>query len=184
MNTLRKILAAGLLSGLSLGGSAALAAETDTLVVYFSATGRTEVAAEAIAAELKADTFALNPAVPYSVKDLDYRDPESRSSKEHQDPSIKPEYTGDVADWNKYGTVYIGYPIWWGEAPNIVYTFAEKHDFSGKTVITFSTSGSSGHGQSSEHLAAKAGAGSWKPGKGFSSSVNTAEVKKWARESR
>ena len=166
MNTLRKILAAGLLSGLSLGGSAALAAETDTLVVYFSATGRTEVAAEAIAAELKADTFALNPAVPYSVKDLDYRDPESRSSKEHQDPSIKPEYTGDVADWNKYGTVYIGYPIWWGEAPNIVYTFAEKHDFC------------------SEHLAAKAGAGSWKPGKGFSSSVNTAEVKKWARESR
>ncbi len=179
-----RALTAGLAVLLCSGMPAVSVAATDTLVVYFSASGRTETAASVIAGELKADTFAINPAVPYSVKDLDYRDPESRSSREHQDPSLRPEYSGEVAGWDRYGTVYIGYPIWWGEAPNIVYTFVEKHDFTGKTVITFSTSGSSGHGASGDHLAEKAGSGNWKPGRRFSSNVNTSEIRKWLKDSR
>ena len=185
MRNMIKQMSAGLVTCLYLGmATLSQASENDTLVVYFSASGRTETAAMTIAGELKAATFAINPTIPYSVKDLDYRNPESRSSREHRDSALRPDYSGEVAEWDKYETVYIGYPIWWGEAPNIVYTFVEKHDFAGKTVITFSTSGSSEHGASGDHLAEKAGAGNWKTGKRFSSTVNTSEIRRWIKESR
>ncbi len=157
-------------------GSSFAGTSSDTLVVYFSASGNTQKVAEVIAQDRRADIFELKPAVQYSQEDLDYRNPKSRSSKEHEDPSIIPEYVGDVSDWGSYKTVYIGYPIWWGLAPNIVYGFVSKHDFAGKTVIPFSTSHSSGHGESGADLARKAGAGDWNSGVGFNSQPLAAEI--------
>lgn len=93
-----------------------------TLVVYFSATGNTRRAANVIARESKGDIWEIKPEKPYSEADLDYLDDNSRSVKEHDDPSIRPAISGDVPAWDSYNTVYLGYPIWWGEAPNIMYT--------------------------------------------------------------
>jgi flavodoxin len=181
MNIFKAASTSVLLSALAAGGSVHAENSSDTLVVYFSASGNTEKVASVIAAELKADTFALKPVEPYSAEDLDYRNPESRSSREHADPSILPAYTGDVSGWGAYKKVYIGYPIWWGVAPNIVYGFVSKHDFNGKTVVTFSTSGSTGHGESGTDLAKKAAAGNWKSGADFKAGAKSEEIKDWVK---
>ena len=114
-SALRSAAACALLAASSFAPASA-EPSSDVLVVYFSATGTTQKAAEAVATELKADLFAIEPVQPYTAADLDYRDPESRSSKEHADPSVRPEYKGDPAGWDQYHTVLIGYPIWWGLA--------------------------------------------------------------------
>lgn len=181
MNTSKAVSASVLLSALAAAGSVQAENSSDTLVVYFSASGNTEKVANLIASELKADTFALKPVEPYSAADLDYRNPESRSSREHADPSILPAYTGEVSEWGSYKKVYIGYPIWWGVAPNIVYGFVSKHDFSGKTVVTFSTSGSTGHGESGTELAKKAASGVWKSGADFKAGAQAEEIKGWVK---
>ncbi len=179
-SALRSAAACALLAASSFAPASA-EPSSDVLVVYFSATGTTQKAAEAVATELKADLFAIEPVQPYTAADLDYRDPESRSSKEHADPSVRPEYKGDPAGWDQYHTVLIGYPIWWGLAPNVVYGFVEKHDFSGKTVGTFSTSATSGHGGSGTDLAAKAGKGDWKYHQGFKVGDPEDAPVSWAR---
>ena len=152
-----------------------------TLVVYFSATGNTKAAAEAIAAATGGDLLELEPAEPYTSADLDYNNADSRVSREHDDESLRDVAlkTTTVANWADYDTVYIGYPIWWGIAAWPVDTFVKANDFTGKTVIPFCTSASSGLGQSAEHLSELANGGEWMGGMRFPSGVNGDEVRQW-----
>lgn len=150
-----------------------------SIVVYYSASGHTKQAAETIAKETGSDLFAITPKVPYTEADLDYNNSSSRVSMEHKDSSIRPEYTGDAANWDDYRVVYLGYPIWWGEAPAIVYTFTEHHSFEGKTVIPFATSYSSPLGDSGENLARAAKTGTWLPGECFTGGGKTDDVLAW-----
>ena len=125
----------------------------DTIVVYFSATGTTKGVAERIANVTNADIFELIPAEPYSDADLDWNDKNSRTTIEMNDQKVRPAIANDTVNLDSYTTVYIGYPIWWGDAPRIMSTFVEAHDFDGKTVIPFCTSGGSGIGRSGSNLA-------------------------------
>lgn len=167
-------------SGASAGSSAPAAApEGKSIVVYYSATGNTKKAAETIAKETGSAIYAITPKVPYTEADLDYNNSTSRVSKEHRDSSIRPEYTGDVSNWDDYRVVYLGYPIWWGEAPAIVYTFTEHHNFDGKTVIPFATSYSSPLGDSGDNLSRAAKTGTWLPGECFTGGGKTDDVLNW-----
>ena len=152
-----------------------------TLVVYFSATGNTEEAAGYIASLTGGDLFELEPVEPYTSEDLNYSDDNSRVSLEYADESLREvELAADtVENWDDYDTVFIGYPIWWGIAAWPVDDFIEANDFTGKTVIPFCTSASSGLGQSGELLAEMAGTGDWLEGQRFSSRVSEADVEEW-----
>lgn len=152
-----------------------------TLVVYFSATGNTEEAANYIAAAAGADLFELVPAEPYSSDDLNYSDDNSRVVYEHDNPDARTVelVSAAVDDWETYGTVFIGYPIWWQIAAWPVDGFIAANDFTGKTVIPFCTSSSSGLGDSGELLAEAAGTGDWLEGMRFSSSVTEEDVQTW-----
>ena len=152
-----------------------------TLVVYFSATGNTEEAAGYIADLTGGDLLELTPADPYTGADLNWNDPDSRVVREYEDESLRDiELTvSTVENWDSYDTVFIGYPIWWGIAAWPVDGFVEANDFTGKTVIPFCTSASSGLGQSGELLAEMAGTGDWLEGQRFSSGVSEADVEEW-----
>lgn len=137
------------------------------LVAYFSATGNTEGVATAVAERLGAAAFAIEAAEPYTDADLDYNDSSSRTSTERAD--ARPELAQVTPDgWGDYQTVFLGYPIWWGEAAWPLRTFAEANDFAGKTVVPFCTSASSGIGDSGAALAELAGGGDWRDGERFS----------------
>ena len=123
-----------------------------TLVSYFSASGVTGSAARAIAEALNADLYEIAPAAPYTREDLDWRNANSRSSIEMKDKSSRPEITDTPADLADCDTVLVGFPIWWYVAPTIVNTFLEKHDFAGKRIILFATSGGSGFGKTVDSL--------------------------------
>lgn len=163
-------------------------AETDgdgtqgkTLVVYFSATGNTERVAEVIADTTGGELFELEPVDPYTDEDLNYNDDNSRVSQEYADESLRNvELVADtVDDWQDVERIYIGYPVWWGLAAWPVNTFVEANDFTGKTVIPFCTSVSSGLGDSGELLAELAGTGDWQEGMRFRSSVSDEDVVAW-----
>ncbi len=163
-------------------------AETDgdgtqgkTLVVYFSATGNTERVAEVIADTTGGELFELEPVDPYTDEDLNYNDDNSRVSQEYADESLRNvELVADtVDDWQDVERIYIGYPVWWGIAAWPVNTFVEANDFTGKTVIPFCTSASSGLGDSGELLAELAGTGDWQEGMRFRSSVSDEDVVAW-----
>ena len=152
-----------------------------TLVVYYSASGNTERVSKDIAEAAGADLFEIVPAEVYTSDDLDWTNPDSRVSREHDDESLRdvPLTTTEVPDWGSYDTVFIGYPIWWGIAAWPVDTFVKNNDFTGKTVIPFATSSSSGMGQSGSLLADIAGTGEWQEGQRFSSGVSSDDVQSW-----
>lgn len=152
-----------------------------TLVVYYSASGNTERVAKDIAEAAGADLFEIVPTEVYTSDDLDWTNPDSRVSREHDDESLRdvPLTTTEVPDWDSYDTVFIGYPIWWGIAAWPVDTFVKNNDFTGKTVIPFATSSSSGMGQSGSLLADMAGTGEWQEGQRFSSGVSSNDVQSW-----
>ena len=152
-----------------------------TLVVYFSATGNTERVAEVIADTTGGELFELEPIDPYTDEDLNYNDDNSRVSQEYADESLRNvELVADtVDDWQDVERIYIGYPVWWGIAAWPVNTFVEANDFTGKTVIPFCTSASSGLGDSGELLAELAGTGDWQEGMRFRSSVSDEDVVAW-----
>ena len=152
-----------------------------TLVVYYSASGNTERVAKDIAEAAGADLFEIVPAELYTSDDLNWTNPDSRVSREHDDESLRdvPLTTTEVSDWDSYDTVFIGYPIWWGIAAWPVVTFVKNNDFNGKTVIPFATSSSSGMGQSGSLLADMAGTGDWQEGQRFSSGVSSDDVQSW-----
>ncbi len=154
-----------------------------TLVVYFSATGSTERVANIIAEELDADTFELVPTNSYTSADLDWTTPGSRVNREHEDESLRDiELVADtVENWEQYDNVFIGYPIWWGIAAWPVNNFITANDFTGKTVIPFCTSSSSGLGQSGTLLANMAGTGDWQEGQRFSSGASGETVRQWVQ---
>ncbi|MBQ3285274.1 MAG: flavodoxin [Ruminococcus sp.] len=148
--------------------------DSNTLVVYFSATGTTKGVAEQIAAVTGADTYEILAAQPYSEADLDWNDSNSRTTIEQNDKTVRPEIGSEQITFDGYSTIYIGYPIWWGEEPRIMDTFVESYDFTGKTVIPFCTSGGSGIGSSGDNLEANAGSGRWLEGDRLSASSDIA----------
>ena len=152
-----------------------------TLVVYFSAQGHTEAVAEQIAENLDADIFEIVPADEYTSDDLDWTDDNSRVTREYEDESLRDVQlvSTEVPNWEDYDTIIIGYPIWWGIAAWPVNTFVEANDFSGKTVIPFCTSSSSGLGESGELLRDAAGTGNWFEGQRFRSNPSDADIKEF-----
>lgn len=152
-----------------------------TLVVYFSAQGHTEAVAEQIAENLDADIFEIVPADEYTSDDLDWTDDNSRVTREYEDESLRDVQlvSTEVPNWDDYDTVIIGYPIWWGIAAWPVNTFVKANDFSGKTVIPFCTSSSSGLGQSGELLADAAGTGNWLEGQKFRSNPSDSDIQEF-----
>lgn len=154
---------------------------SNILVVYYSATGSTKAVADTIADTLDADLFEINPTEPYTNEDLNWTDSSSRVSREHDDHTQRTvELTSmAVENWDTYDTVFIGYPIWWGIAAWPINGFITANDFTGKTVIPFCTSSSSGIGESGKLLAELAKTGNWQNGQRFSSGVSQRDVQAW-----
>ena len=152
------------------------------LVAYFSASGNTEAVANAIADTLDADLFEMVPEAPYTSADLNWTDSSSRVNAEHNDPSKQDVKLAKntVDNWTDYDTVFIGYPIWWGIAAWPVNDFVKNNDFTGKTVIPFCTSTSSGLGQSGTLLAEMANGGNWQEGRRFSERASQSDIAAWA----
>lgn len=152
-----------------------------TLVVYYSATGTTENIAKIIAEAENADLFELEPVEPYSSDDLNWRDDDSRVNREHENESERDIelVAATVDNWDDYDTVFIGYPIWWQIAAWPVNEFVTSNDFTGKTVIPFCTSSSSGIGESGELLEEMAGTGNWQSGQRFGSGASADDIRAW-----
>lgn len=149
------------------------------LVAYFSATNTTEGVAEHIANGLNADLYEIVPEEPYTDADLNYNDNNSRSTIEMNDPSARPAISGSVENMEQYDIVFIGYPIWWGEAPRIVSTFMESYDFSGKTIVPFCTSGGSGVGSSASNLEQLTSGATWLDGRRLNGNDSQDTVMEW-----
>jgi len=154
-------------------------ASDKVLVIYFSATGTTRGVANKIASVTGGDLYEIKAAQEYTDADLDWHDSDSRTTHEQNDPSVRPEIGSGSVSLSGYTTVFIGYPIWWGEEPRIMDTFVESYDFSGITVIPFCTSGGSGIGRSGTNLANNAGSGNWLEGKRLSAGVSESELQTW-----
>ena len=152
-----------------------------TLVVYYSASGNTENVSNVIAKTLGADLFELEPVEPYSNDDLNWTNDDSRVTRVHENEDERDVelVSATVDNWSEYDTVFIGYPIWWGIAAWPVDEFIETNDFTGKTVIPFATSASSGMGQSGELLAEMAGTGDWQEGQRFRSGASEDDIVAW-----
>ena len=135
-----------------------------TLVAYFSASGVTAKAAEKIAETIGADLYEIRPQLPYTAKDLDWMNRNSRSSVEMNDPASRPAIAQSLDNMAQYDTILVGFPIWWYVEPRIVDTFLESYDFSGKTMIPFATSGGSGIGKAQESVEACCPGANWKKG--------------------
>ena len=157
----------------------AAAAHSDILVAYFSATGTTKGVAEKIASVTGGDLYEILPAEPYTSDDLDYNDSSSRSTIEQNDKSVRPEIGSEDISLAGYTTIYLGFPIWWGEEPRILDTFAEKYSFEGITVIPFCTSASSGIGRSGSNMEALAGTGTWLGGMRFDGNVSESDLQEF-----
>ena len=154
------------------------AQENKSLVVVFSCTGTTKGVAEKIAALTGAELVDLVPAQPYTAEDLNYNDRSTRATVEQNTPDARPEIAEDIS-LDCVTTLYLGYPIWWGQAPRIMSSFVESHDFTGITVVPFCTSGGSGAGRTGETLGEQAGTGTFLTSTRFSSGVSDSELQSW-----
>ena len=152
-----------------------------TLVAYFSASGQTAKLAKTLAGVTGGDLFEIAPETAYTAADLDWMDKKSRSTIEMKDPESRPAIAGKVADMAQYDTVFVGFPIWWYQAPRIIETFLESYDFSGKTVIPFATSGGSGMGGTNKALAPSCTGARLLEGKVFRSSTNADTLREWVK---
>lgn len=142
------------------------------LVAYFSCSGITEKLAQTLASVVNGDLYKIEPAMPYTDTDLHW-----------QDMTFRPAIMGRVANMKQYGTVFVGFPIWWYMAPTIINTFLESYDFSGKTVIPFATSGTSGVGETDNRLHASCSKKTnWHPAKRFPSNTKADNLKEWVGE--
>ena len=161
-------------------GDSAESTEPEILVAYFSATNNTAGIAADIAESLDADLYAITPAEAYTAADLDYNNDNSRTSIEMNDPDSRPAIGGDsVENMPDYNIVFIGYPIWWGQAPRIISSFMESYDFSGKTIVPFCTSGSSDIGSSAANLQTLTVDAVWLAGQRFSSNASHDSIVEW-----
>lgn len=159
------------------------AADTNVLVAYFSATGNTKTVAEQIADVTGGELYEIEPAEPYTSEDLDYNNDDCRANLEMNDDTARPEIAGAIENIEQYDTIYLGYPIWWGNAPRIMNTFVETYDLSGKTVVPFCTSGGNGISTSVDTLQKLAGDGiTWMEGQRFDRDVSADEISQWIDE--
>lgn len=149
------------------------------LVAYFSVTGNTKGIAEHVCQATDGTLFEIVPTEPYTTEDLNYNDPASRTSLERTDSSVRPGIAAEIEDWDSYEIVFIGYPIWWGDAPAIMETFAESYDWNGKTVVAFCTSNSSGFGSSDSVLKNATPGATWLTGQRFGEGASASEVEAW-----
>ena len=153
--------------------------EPRVLVAYFSATGNTENIAGHLEAVLDTDLYEIVPQNPYTSADLNYNNSDSRASREQNDADARPAISGSVDNMEDYDVVFLGYPIWWGQAPKIVYTFLENYNFEGKTIVPFCTSGSSGIGSSATNMHDLAPDANWLSGQRFSGSADSSAIESW-----
>ncbi len=149
------------------------------LIAYFSATNNTENIANHLDSILDADLYEIVPETPYTSDDLNYNDSNSRSSQEMDDPDARPAITGSVDNMEQYEVIFLGYPIWWGEAPRIVNTFLESYDLNGKTIAPFCTSASSPMGSSATKLQELTDGTTWLEGQRFSGNASVSDVQSW-----
>ena len=153
--------------------------ENRVLVAYFSATNVTEGVAESIADAMHASLYEIVPADPYTEEDLNYDQENSRSTIEMKDSTVRPAISGSVENMEQYHIIFLGYPIWWGEAPRILDTFVESYDFSGKIIVPFCTSASSGLGSSASQLESLTVGAQWLAGQRFSGNSSREEIEQW-----
>lgn len=151
-----------------------------TLVAYFSATGTTKEKAENLAEAIGADIYEIRPAVVYTSADLNWMDKKSRSSREMNDPSSRPELADRDADIKGHDRIFLGFPIWWYTAPSIIRTFLESYDFTGKTIILFATSGGSGLGDTAGELASSCPGAIIKTGRMLNGRLSKESLRQWA----
>ena len=156
--------------------------EGNVLVAYFSVTNNTKRLAEFAQDHLKSDIFEIVPLDPYTSEDINYNNDNSRANKEQNDPSARPKIKYQIEDISKYETIVLGYPIWWSQAPKIMYTFIESYDFSGKTILPFCTSGSSPIGSSATNLAKSAPTANWLEGRRFAANASKETINSWLDE--
>lgn len=149
------------------------------LIAYFSATNNTENIANHLNEILDADLYEIVPEQPYTADDLNYNDSSSRSSQEMNDPDSRPVISGSVENMEQYDVIFLGYPIWWGEAPRIINTFLESYDLSGKTIAPFCTSASSPMGSSATKLQDLTDSATWLEGRRFSGGATVSDVQSW-----
>lgn len=149
------------------------------LVVYFSCTNTTKGIADRIAEVTEADAWRIEPEEPYTSEDLDYSNSSCRANREQNDPSARPAIKGRCEDIADYDVIFLGYPIWWGKAPKVIFTFLEGHDLTGKTIVPFCTSHSSGIGSSDTDLHQLAAGAEWKQGRRFNGSETEETIKNW-----
>ena len=155
-----------------------------TLVAYFSASGVTARLAKSLAETIGADLFEIQPETPYTDADLNWNNPKSRSSLEMKDKASRPAVKDKVENMDAYTTIFLGFPIWWYVAPTIINTFLEQYDLTGKTIIPFATSGSSGMGDTNAYLKPSCPGAILKEGKRFPAGVSVSDLKKWAESVR
>ena len=161
------------------GGSDEETPEGGVLVAYFSATGNTEGIAQHLQSILDADLYEIVPEVAYTDEDLNYSNDSCRANQEQNDPAARPAITGTLENPEDYDVVFLGYPIWWGQAPKVMYTFLESYDLGDATIVPFCTSGSSGIGGSLDDLHALAPEATWLDGQRFSGGASQDEVAQW-----
>lgn len=152
--------------------------EMKILIAYFSATNNTEGIANHLDAILDADLYEIVPETPYTSDDLNYNT-DCRANREQNDAGARPAISGSVEDMEQYDVIFLGYPIWWGQAPKIISTFLESYDLGSKTIVPFCTSGSSGIGSSATNLHDLAGNATWLNGQRFSGGASRSAVETW-----
>ncbi len=152
-----------------------------TLVAFFSASGETQKLAQTLASVVDGTLYQIKPERPYTSADLNWQDKHSRSTIEMQDPACRPALAGSVEGISQYDTIFIGFPIWWYEAPRVIQTFLESYDLTGKTVIPFATSGGSDMGNTDSILQRSAPKAGWKLGKRLKATASAQEVTDWLK---
>ena len=152
--------------------------DSNILVAYFSVTNNTKKLANYAQEYLESDIFEIVPVEPYTSADIDYSS-DCRANREQNDPSARPEIKYSIEDISKYDTIVLGYPIWWGQAPKIMYTFVESYDLTNKTIIPFCTSGSSPIGSSATNLAKSEPNANWLEGTRFPAGASKEDIASW-----
>lgn len=152
-----------------------------TLVAFFSASGETQKLAQTLASVVDGTLYQIKPESPYTLADLNWQDKHSRSTVEMQDPACRPALAGTVEGIDQYDTIFVGFPIWWYEAPRVIQTFLESYDLTGKTVIPFATSGGSDMGNTDSILQRSAPNAGWKLGKRLKATASAQEVTDWLK---
>ena len=156
-----------------------ITSDSNVLITYFSVTNNTKKLANYAKEHLSCETFEIVPEQAYTSQDINYNNSDCRANKEQQDDSARPAIKNKLDDLSKFDTIILGFPIWWGQAPKIMYTFIESYNFEGKTILPFCTSGSSPIRSSATNLSKSAPKANWLEGKRFASSTSKEEIGKW-----